>query len=296
MTHTKLNIQEVAYKTATSQISALTFNQNPKTKQSKNIILFLHGWLDNAASFTPLFEHLTVDKGEGFQIVAIDLPGHGASSHKSTDAHYHFIDWVYDILVLFEANDWTNVHIVGHSMGGMIGSAFASAFPEKVKSLTLIDSIGMIYADEKDSSSLLRKGMLSRLKKTSLGTRKLSIDRATKARMLISDLEYRHAEMIISRNISVNGDELEWRSDRKLNTVSPYRFTLAQCKQLVSDIKAPVQVIYGSKGLVFIRKGIEVYSSLMPCKKIVKLEGGHHVHMEKPEETAKLIKEFILSV
>ncbi len=296
MAHSELNVQEVVYNTATSNISALTFNQNPNIKNPKNIILLLHGWLDNAASFIPLIEHLKVDDGDGCQIVAIDLPGHGASSHKSADAHYHFVDWVYDILILFEANDWTDVHIVGHSMGGMIGSAFASAFPEKVKSLTLIDSIGMIYSDEKDSTSLLRKGMLNRLKKTSESKTKLSIERATKARMLISDLEYKHAEIIISRNISVEGDLHQWRSDRKLNRVSPYRFTLAQCKQLVSDIKAPVQLIYGSKGLVFIRKGIDVYSSLMPCKKIVELEGGHHVHMEKPAETAKLINEFILSL
>lgn len=296
MIKTDLSVQEVAFNTATSQISALTFNQNPQNKNPNNIILLLHGWLDNAASFIPLFEHLKVNEGEGFKVVAIDLPGHGASSHKSDDAHYHFIDWVYDILVLFESNNWTDVHIVGHSMGGMVASVFAASFPEKVKSVTLIDSIGMLHNDERDSTSQLRKGLLSRLKKPSARNKNLSIKRVTKARMLVSDLEYQHAEMIVTRNMSIVDNKLQWRSDRKLSTISPYRFTLAQCKQLVSDIKIPVQIIYGSKGLEFIRKGIEVYAPLMPCKKITKLEGGHHVHMEKPAETAKLINEFVLSI
>jgi pimeloyl-ACP methyl ester carboxylesterase len=295
MIKTDLTIQEVVFKTATSHISALTFNQNSSIKKTNGIMILLHGWLDNAASFTPLFEHLQIDEGEGFKVIAIDLPGHGASSHRSDDAHYHFIDWIYDILVLFELNNWTGVHIVGHSMGGMIASVFAATFPEKVKSITLIDSIGLLHNDEQDSTLQVRKGLLSRLKTPSTRNKKLSIDRVIKARMLISDLEYHHAKMILARNIISTDGELQWRSDRKLSSVSPYRFTLSQCKQLISDIKVPVQIIYGSKGLVFFRKGIDVYAPLMPCKKITKLEGGHHVHMEKPVETAKLINEFILS-
>jgi len=296
MPHTEINIEEVAFTTATSQISALTINENLKTNKPKEIILFLHGWLDNAASFIPLFKQLKPEDIEDYQVVAIDLPGHGASSHKSKDSHYHFIDWVYDILVLFEANNWSDVHIVGHSMGGMIGSSFAAAFPEKVKSLTLIDSIGMIYGDEKDSTSSLRKGMLSRLDKNTKNKKNLSTERAAKARMLISDLKYEHAHIIVSRNILVNGSDCQWRSDRKLNRVSPSRLSLTQCKQLVSDIKSPVQIIYASDGLAFIKKNLILFSSLMPCKKITELQGGHHVHMEKPAEVAKLINKFVLSI
>lgn len=296
MKNKEVLMQEVVFKTASSNICGLTLGQHLKNTSHPQIILFLHGWLDNAASFEPLFKHIYPVEEQGFKVVAIDLPGHGASSHKSDGTQYHFIDWVYDILVLFEANDWTDVHIVGHSMGGMIASAFAAAFPEKVKSVTLIDSIGVLHSSEQETTNQLRKGMLSRLKKSSTNQKKLTIERATKARVLISDLEYRHAELIVSRNLTVTDDTCQWRSDRKLNHISPYRYTLAQSKQLVSDITAPVQVIYGSRGLEFIRKGIEVYAPLMPCKKTVEVEGGHHVHMEKPEEVATLINEFVLSI
>ena len=48
------------------------------------ILLCLHGWLDNSASFQPLNQYLS-----DFHVIAIDLPGHGLSDHKSPDAYYH---------------------------------------------------------------------------------------------------------------------------------------------------------------------------------------------------------------
>lgn len=296
MINTQLDLKEVAFNTATSEIHGLTFNQKPQELSSDKVILFLHGWLDNAASFIPVFEHLKDMTEYGYQLIAIDLPGHGASSHKSEDAHYYFVDWIHDILALLEANNWTNVHLVGHSMGGMISSTFGATFPEKVKSITLIDSIGLLSFEEKETTNLLRKGILNRFKKPSESKKKLSIERAIKARMVISDLEYQHAEMIVSRNIHDDGNECKWRSDPKLNRASPFRFSLNQCKQIVSDIKAPVQVIYSTNGLDLVRKGLDVFSPLMQCKNIVELEGGHHVHMEKAQETAMLVKEFVKSI
>jgi len=288
-----MNIEEVVYETASSTFSGLTLNE-----KANHVILCLHGWLDNAASFLPLFEQMNPDEEIGaYQVIAVDWPGHGGSSHRSEDAHYHFVDWVYDLLALIEANSWQNVHIVGHSMGGMIASAFAATFPEKIKSLTLIDSIGFVYGDEQECTSQLRKGMLSRLKQTKTAPSKVpNKELAVKARVLISDLEYEHAELIVTRNLRKTETGYQWRSDKRLNTISAYRLSLSQCKQLVSDIKVPVQVIYASKGLEFIRQGIDIFTPLMPCKNIVELEGGHHVHMEKPAETAKLIHTFITSV
>ena len=42
------------------------------------VVLFLHGWLDNSASFQPLMDHL----GE-LPCWFLDLPGHGRSEHLS---------------------------------------------------------------------------------------------------------------------------------------------------------------------------------------------------------------------
>jgi len=283
------SLKEVRFEMGNSVLCGLSTSNN--IKKSKEIVLCLHGWLDNAASFISVIEHL-----ENQTIVAIDLPGHGKSSHKSADAHYHFIDWVYDILSLIEFNQWESIHLVGHSMGGMISSAFTAAFPEKVKSLTLIDSFGVIYGKENESTNQLRKGMLNRYKINHQPIKihkKLTLDKATKARVLVSDLQYEHAQAIVARNLEAFDDGFYWRSDKRLKTISPYRLTKKQAEQMVSDISVPTQVIYGSKGMDFVRESIDHFSPMIKNATFKEVDGGHHVHMEKPQVIAILIQEII---
>ena len=276
-----------------------TTASNDVDDETNDVVLCLHGWLDNAASFLPLFEPLS-EQFPQKQLIAIDWFGHGLSSHRSEDAHYHFIDWVYDLLQLFEVNQWENVDIVAHSMGGMVASAFAAAFPEKVKSLTLIDSIGFLSAKAEESTQQLRSGMLSRLKGQSFDNSKIkkrknihaSQDSAIKARVNVSDLTYEHAKLIVQRGLISQQEGFIWRSDQRLRKTSPYRLTLAQAEQFIQDIKCPVQLVYGTKGMDMVTKGLKHFGPLFSQFHAIELDGGHHVHMEKPESLAMIIKKF----
>ncbi|WDE00913.1 alpha/beta fold hydrolase [Thalassomonas actiniarum] len=255
----------------------------------EDIVLCLHGWLDNAASFLPLMPYLP-----GKRVIAIDWPGHGLSTHRSADAYYHFIDWVYDLLQLFEANGWGAVDIVAHSMGGMIASAFAATFPEKVKSLTLIDAIGFINANEEQTTKQLRQGMLSRLQgKKKQKSLHITEESAIQARVAVSDLRYQDAALIVKRGLKKTGDGYTWRADSRLRMISPYRLTLGQAEQLISDIEVPVQLIYGEQGMDFVASGLKHFGPMFKDFTSYALPGGHHVHMEQPQQTAEKILAFI---
>lgn len=302
----KVKIEKITYQVNGRVVAGLSCGNN-----NAKPVLCLHGWLDNAASFIPLMSALPTEMLINNQFVAIDWPGHGQSSHRSHDAHYHFFDYVYDLLELFEINNWHfaeegaeesgegGIDIVAHSMGAMVASAFAAAFPEKVKSLTLIDSLGFICANAEESTAQLRKGMLSRLKTAQItaknSQRYFTKETAVKARLAVSDLTEENATLLVNRSLSKVEEGYCWRSDPRLRTISPYRITMEQAKQLIADIHCPVQLIYGDKGMAMVQQGIDNFALLLKEFSMIKLKGGHHVHMEQSDILVKSLYRFWLA-
>ncbi len=298
-------IEELSY-----QLGDLTLAAIACGNKDHQPVLCLHGYLDNAASFLPLMQQIAQESDllADRRIIALDWPGHGHSDHRSVGAHYHFFDYVSDLVALFTLNNWQAIDIVAHSMGAMIASAFAAAFPEKVKSLTLIDSFGFICAPEKQMTNQLRKGVLSRVKSVNT-TRAFTEEMAVKARLNVSDLKIEHAKLIVQRSLIEVDPKLRnpvevdrssvlyrWRSDSRLRTVSPYRLSLKQGQQLFSDIKCPLQLIYGDKGMKMVATGLDNFSSGVNNLTTTKLSGGHHVHMEKADELLPFLSHFFSKI
>ena len=80
----------------------------------------------------------------------IDLPGHGQSQWRGKDAHYYFIDYVYDLLVVLDKLNIEKCHLIGHSLGALVCGMFTTLYPQRVKSLSMIEGIGLMYSDEAD--------------------------------------------------------------------------------------------------------------------------------------------------
>lgn len=304
----ELTIEEISFKLDDLTLAAIAYGN-----KHHQPVLCLHGYLDNAASFLPLIQQIAQEGNlqPNKYIIALDWPGHGHSDHRNEGAHYHFFDYVSDLVALFSLNNWPAIDIVAHSMGAMVASAFAAAFPEKVKSLTLIDSFGFICAPVEQATKQLRNGVLSRIK-TVQPTRTFTEEIAVKARMNVSDLMFDHAKLIVQRsllpvkpkvehldsglNVDSSSRLYRWRSDARLRTVSPYRLSLAQGQQLFSDIKCPLQLVYGDKGMHMVITGLEQFSSCVKNLTTTKLSGGHHVHMEQTHELSSLLNDFFSKI
>ena len=75
-------------------------------------IIASHGWLDNAGSFSLLAPLLP-----GYEIVALDLAGHGLSGSRSPDSAYNLWQDVGDLLDVADAMGWQRFTLLGHSRG-----------------------------------------------------------------------------------------------------------------------------------------------------------------------------------
>lgn len=73
-----------------------------------------------------------------FTCISYDLRGHGAS--PKPDGEFGLNDLVSDLERLRERTGIEKAHFAGHSLGGMIGPAYARAYPDRALSLGLLST------------------------------------------------------------------------------------------------------------------------------------------------------------
>jgi 3-oxoadipate enol-lactonase len=83
-----------------------------------------------------------------FTLVTYDLRGHGASPMPATE--FGLEELVADLENVRRRSGFDRVHVAGHSLGGMIGPAYARAYPDRVLSLGLLSTAAGRTADDSD--------------------------------------------------------------------------------------------------------------------------------------------------
>lgn len=95
--------------------------------------------MDNSNSFTYLGPYLAK---HDYHVAAIDLLGHGHSSHVPKGYMGHFQKYVYHSKGITELLGWEKMNIIGHSMSSGVTVMFAGAFPELFEKIVLLDILG----------------------------------------------------------------------------------------------------------------------------------------------------------
>lgn len=252
--------------------------------------LALHGWLDNAASFSPLLPFLTERPA-----IALDLPGHGFSEHRSAGAAYYFVEWVADIVELIEQQNWQQVHLLGHSMGAFICQLVASVIPERIQCLTLIEGFGLLTFEANETRAKLASALKQ---KRELATKKAPVysnkERIIRLRAEASEVTPEQIAPIVERNLYAVNEGWSWRVDPRVRLGSPFRYNLEQADDLMAGIKCPVQLIRGETGFKEIDQALLRWSKQVKNIQVCTLAGGHHVHLQCPDAVAQQINAFLL--
>ena len=261
-------------------------NINEINSGSDNPVICLHGWLDNWSSFLPLSQYLED------RLLCLDLPGHGLSEHLPEGNHYHFVDYIVRLSEVTQKLNLNSFHLIGHSMGAAIGSLFAATFPEKVRSLTMIDGLGPLVSDPQDARDVLRES----IKKIENGTYKKRAfkdkELAIKARLSAGNLEYESAKILVDNQLKQTGKGWSWTYDYKLKNTSSLRLSPEQLRSFLMNISCPSLLIKAKSG--FIQKAPYINDKKLITKlEEVELGGNHHLHMDNAKEVSTAINNFI---
>lgn len=252
-------------------------------------VLALHGWLDNAASFSPLSRYL-----EGYQLVAMDFAGHGFSQHRPPGAIYHFLDHVADVAHAVRSLGWTRLTLVGHSLGANVAVVFSAAYPDLVERLVLIDGVGPTSGSADDSVARLRKSIDAGLDPAT-PRRTGYPDWATliSARCQASPISSAAAELLVRRNAYEQDGEIRLRSDRRLRQPSPVYLVEEAVMTFLEGVSAATLVILAAEGVVQSRPVTHQRIAAMANARKVTLPGRHHLHMDSPDVVAGAMLPFL---
>ncbi len=121
-------------------------------------VFMVHGIGARRATWSGLTEHLKND----FTCIAYDLRGHGES--PLGNGTFGLDELVADLEALRAKLKIEKASVIGHSLGGMIGPAYARAFPDRVSALGLFSTAAFRTAD--DSAKV--RGVVETMEKTSV--------------------------------------------------------------------------------------------------------------------------------
>ena len=121
-------------------------------------IIFVHGIGARKSSWDKVIVHLKDD----FTCIRYDLRGHGDSPKGNFPYSLEIL--VEDIEALRLKLNLGKIHIVGHSLGGMIGPKYAISFPENILSVSLLSTAAFRTKDDQSKviaivESMKQKGI-----------------------------------------------------------------------------------------------------------------------------------------
>lgn len=239
-------------------------------------VIALHGWLDNAASFSRLAPLLP-----GLRIVALDFAGHGHSDHRPPGGSYAIWDYAHDVLQVAEQFGWQRFSLLGHSMGAIVSVLLAGAMPERIERLALIDGL-IPYTGEPDTAPQ-KLGEALKAQLALAGKSKpvyAEFDRAVEARMRgVGAVSREAAELLAQRGLMPVPGGYTWRTDSRLTLPSPLRLTHAHALSFARSLQCPAKLVMAQQGMLLAQPSITQLVEGLTIE-VAQLPGGHHLHLD----------------
>ena len=257
--------------------------------------VFVHGVRDQGRSWDHFLDEL-ISRGVPIKhAVALDLRGHGDSEWPSTSRGYAHEDFLTDLAGLLKHLDKDPVTIIGHSLGGSMCLLYAGTFPERVKRMVLLESLGPFARSDDEVPSIMAERLKGR-DYVEIPFPHETLQAAAKAIQktfpLIPDKAALH---MAEHGTNTNGGRYRWKHDPILRYRTTTAMSEGQIEAFIRRLQCPILFVYGTES-DFMKSVRGHRAQLFPNAKIVPIEGaGHHIPHEKPVELAEVVVPFLLS-
>lgn len=240
------------------------------------LVLFLHGVGSGSQHWRAQLEAL----GDSFHVAAWDARGYGGSDNPPRPITQR--DFAADVNALLDHFGAARAHLCGLSMGGMIAQMVYRAYPRRVRSLILADTLpGFGSLPNKEAALAERLQAIDSLSLTE-GARQ-------RTPMLLRDNpDPRIVELMVEHMATLRPQ--------------PYRQAWVSMFEvdytdLLPQVRVPSLIICGREDKVTPLAESEKMHRLIPGSRLVILENaGHLTNLEQPAEFNRVVREFLLGV
>jgi pimeloyl-ACP methyl ester carboxylesterase len=215
-----------------------------------------------------------------FQVITYDVRGHGKTDKPI--GPYNIPLFTDDLVRLLEVLDTPQAHIIGISMGGMVAFQLAVSYPERVRSLTIVNSwADFVPHSFRERLSIWQRVILFRL----FSMRK--IGEIIAGRLFIKPEQEEIRQVFIER----------WAENHKPAYMAATKGMVGwSVVDRVGEIACPTLLIAADEDYTPVAYK-ESYADQMRNAKLVVIEDSRHATpVEKPEEFNQAVMEFLEGV
>lgn len=246
-------------------------------KGEGDTVVLLHGFGADKDTWIRFVRYMP----KKFRILAIDLPGHG-DNIRNMDLSYDIQRLTDTLSLTVESLDLHHFHLAGHSLGGYVAMLYAARNPQKLFSLGLLASAGILCPKPTDFQLTLEKG-----------ENPSTIDSSESFDHMMNLVFYKKPfvpwpgrPVILCQCIERSKFEKKVWHDIWENRID--------AKELLPQIRMPVFLLWGNKDRIIDISCVKVYQGYLPQAKTVIIKNcGHGLIFEKPKETANAYARFL---
>lgn len=250
---------------------------------SGEAILFIHGMPTNNHLWSGVVDHLCRD----FTCLAVDLPGMGESPlEKYTDNYLQkWAERIESIRNRYRIRSW---HIVGHDAGSAVAVQYAHTYKHRVRRLALLSPA--LFPDLRPYYllELLRRPVVGEVLAPLVNCVfwNIAMRRAAQNEEGVSGPT--HA--VFQKPFCGMGGS--WKFMRTMRWGSP-RDVLADIPNFLPKLDVPTLLVHGSQDPVIPPAFVNRAKSLFPNARIVEMECGHFIPLNRPAALAGHLHDFL---
>ncbi len=249
---------------------------------AKPTIVFIHGVVHDHSVWILQTRYLA---HHGFNVLAVDLPGHGRSAGEAPSSVEEAAGFV---AALLDAAGVQRAALVGHSWGSLIALEAAARLKERVRHLVLVGTaypmkVSQLLLDASLTEPLKALQMVNVFSRSTLAPPPSALGPGT----WVFGASFALGKRIIASNPKVNVFH------RGFKACDSY----ANGEQAIAQITCPVLFVLGKEDQMTQAKAaqplIAAARSSGKAVSVTTVPVGHHQMTEAPEETLSALREFL---